>query len=121
MQNFGSLAVAEPNVIEIDATFDVWERLRSRLVQHLRLLVEHVHDLVERGGRGEECVVELGQLLHGIEEVLHVQHEGEQRSERDAALEVQVPAVAEHDGERDRRQQVDEREVEAVQDDGFHV
>ena len=43
-----------------DCGRDVRERLRSRLVQHLRLLVEHVHDLVERGGRGEECVVELG-------------------------------------------------------------
>ena len=37
------------------------------------------------------------------------------------ALEVEVAAVAEHDRERDRREQVDEREVEAVQHDRLLV
>ena len=37
------------------------------------------------------------------------------------ALEVEVPAVAEHDRERDRREQVDEREVQAVQHDRLLV
>ena len=78
-------------------------------------------DLVQRRRRREERVVELRELLHRVEEVLDVEHEGEERSERDVALEVEVAAVAEDDRERDRREQVDEREVEAVEDDGLHV
>ena len=35
--------------------------------------------------------------------------------------EVEVAAVREHDGERDRREQVDDGEVDPVQDDGLHV
>src|SRR4029079_1021727 len=43
------------------------------------------------------------------------------RPERDRALEVEVAPVAEHHRERDRREQVDEREVEAVEEDRLHV
>ena len=42
-------------------------------VAHLGLLVEHVHDLVERGDGGEERVVELRELLHRVEEVRQVE------------------------------------------------
>ena len=37
------------------------------------------------------------------------------------AVEDEVAAVAEHDRGRDRREEVDEREVEAVQDDRLLV
>jgi hypothetical protein len=53
---------------------------RPLAVDDLRLLVEHAHDLVERRSRGEERVVELRELLHGVEEVLDVEHEREERS-----------------------------------------
>ena len=41
--------------------------------------------------------------------------------ERDRVVEVEVPAVAEHDRESERREEADEREVEAVQHDRLHV
>ena len=59
--------------------------------------------------------------LHRVEEVLDVEREREQRRDLDGALEVQVAAVAEHDRERDRREQVDEREVRAAEDDRLLV
>ena len=85
-----------------------------RRVQDLRLLVEHLDDLVQRGDRGEERVVELRELLHGVEEVGEVEHEGEERADREVVPEVAVAAVAEHDRGRRGGQEVDEREVEAV-------
>src|SRR5205814_1335333 len=106
---------------EAHVALDPRQVARSFPIEDFRLLVEHAHDLVERRCRGQERVVELGELLHRIEEVLDVEHEREERSQRQCAAEVEVPAVAQHDGERDRREEVDEREVQAVQDDGLHV
>src|SRR3712207_7879351 len=48
-----------------------------------------------------------------------VADEGEERPDRHRAVEDEVAAVAEDDGARGRREEVDEREVEAVQDDGL--
>src|SRR5205807_6417547 len=47
---------------------DPAELAGARLVLHLRPLLEHVHDLVERGDRREERVVELRELLDRSEE-----------------------------------------------------
>ena len=121
MQHLLAASVREANPFEAHVALDPRQVARSFPIEDFRLLVEHAHDLVERRRRGEERVVELGELLHGIEEVLDVEHEREERSQRQRAAEVEVPAVAEHNGERDRREQVDEREVEPVQDDGLHV
>ena len=109
------------DVLEADVALDVRERLGAGLVDDVRLLVEHADDLVQRRRRREERVVELRELLDRVEEVVHVEHEGEQRRERDRVVEVEVPAVAEDDGERERREEADEREVEAVQHDRLHV
>jgi hypothetical protein len=54
-------------------------------------------------------------LLHRVEEVLDVEHEREEGSDLDRVLKVQVTAVAEHDRERDRGEEVDEREVPGIQ------
>ncbi len=86
-------------------------------VLHLGLLVHHVHDLVQRGDGREERVVQLGELLHRVEEVRQVEHEGEQRPDQDLVVEEEVAAEPEDDRDRDRREKVDEREVQAVQDD----
>jgi hypothetical protein len=59
-------------------------------------------------------VVELGELLHRVEEVAQVEHEGEQGADLDRAREIPVCAVAEDDGRRGGRQEVDEGKVEAV-------
>ena len=121
VQNLRPVAVAEAHGLEGDVAFDLRQLERAGQVGHLGLLVEHVDDLVQCGRGREESAVQLRELLHRVEEVLHVEHEGEQRSQRDRALEVEVAAVAEHHGERDRREQVDEREVEPVEDDRLHV
>ena len=65
----------------------VERRCASGLSRDLGLLVEHVHDLVERGDRGQERVVELRELLDRVEEVRQVEDEREQRADRDLAVE----------------------------------
>ena len=100
---------------------DAAEVARAVAVANLGLLVEHVHDLVERRDRGEERVVELRELLHGVEEVREVAEERDEDADRDVAVEDEVAAVAEHDRRGDRREEVDEREVEAVQHDRLLV
>ena len=90
-------------------------------VDDLGLLVEDVDDPVERRRGGEERVVELRQLLHGVEEVREVEREGEERPGREAAVEDEPAAESEDDRGRDRREHVDGREVEPVEDDGLVV
>ena len=121
VQHLVAAAVREPDALEADVSGDLGQVSRARAVDHLGLLVEDLGDLVERGGRREERAVELRELLDGVEEVLHVEHEGEEGADRQRPREVQVAAVAEHDRERDRREQVDEREVEAAVEDGLLV
>ena len=73
--------VREVHVLEANVPGDVRERLRARPVEDLGRLVEHAHDLVQRSSRGKERVVELRELLNRVEEVVHVEHEREQRPE----------------------------------------
>ena len=84
VQDLGPAAVAEADVLEADVALDVRERRGAGPVDDVRLLVEHVDDLVQRGGGREERVVELRELLDRVEEVLDVEHEGEERPERDS-------------------------------------
>ena len=94
---------------------------RTRRVGHLRLLDEHLHDLVERRDRGEERAVELRELLDRVEEARRVAEERGQDADRGLAVEDEVGAVAEDDRRRERGEQVDEREVEGVLDDRLLV
>ena len=122
MQHLRAVApVAEPDVLEADVPLDAREFASARAVLHLGLLVHHVHDLVQRGDGGEERVVQLRELLHRVEEVRQVEHEGEQRPDQDLVVEEEVAAEPEDDRDRNRREKVDEREVQAVQDDGLLV
>ena len=86
-------------------------------VDDLGLLLEHLHDLVERSRRGEVCVVELRQVLHGVEEVREVADEREQRADRHVAARDEVAAEAEHDRGGRGGEEVDGREVDAAEDD----
>ncbi len=117
VQDFRPAAVAEADAFEGDSALDLRERAGLRSVLDLRRLVHHVHDLVERGDRGEERVVELRELLHRVEEVRQVEHEGEQGADLDRAVEIAIAAVAEDDGCRGGREEVDEGEVEPVRHD----
>ena len=87
VQHLLAVAVAEAHAVERDAALDPLQRPRRGPVADLRILVEHVHDLVQRGRGREERVVELRELLHGVEEVRQVQREGEQRADRQRAAE----------------------------------
>ena len=89
-------------MFEADVPGDLGQLAGVVFVHHLRFLVQDVHDLVERSRRREKGAVELRELLHRVEEVLDVEQEREQGSQADVAVEVEVTAVAEHHGERDR-------------------
>ena len=115
VQHLVAAAVGEANALERDVAVDgARGRGRRGSSTTSRLLVEQAHDLVQRRRRREERAVELRELLHRVEEVLDVEHEGEEGADLDVALEVEVAAVAEHDRERNRREQVDEREVQPL-------
>src|SRR4051812_21440993 len=59
VEDLSRLAVAEADVVEVDVPLDRRQVDRAWGVANLRLLVEHLHDLVEGGDGGEERVVEL--------------------------------------------------------------
>src|SRR6267154_1266358 len=63
VQYLVAAAVREPHALEADPALDLCELPRARPVDHLGLLVEHAHDLVERSCRRQERVVELRELL----------------------------------------------------------
>ena len=121
VQHVRKLAVAEADVLEADVASDLRQLAGVRRVDDVRLLVEDGGDAIERCGRGEERVVELRELLHRVEEVREVEHEGDERSRRHLALDDQPAADAEDDRGRDRREDVDGREVDAVEDDRLVV
>ena len=73
----GPSAVAEAQGVEADAADHGGERHCAGPVLDLRFLLHQVDDLVERRDGREEGVVELGELLHRVEEVRQVADEGE--------------------------------------------
>ena len=77
--------------------------------------------ILSSAATAEGRVVELAELLDGVEEVREVEEEGEQGADGHLALEREPAAEAEHGRRRHGREEVDEREVEAVQDDGLLV
>ena len=113
--------VAEADTLEMDPAIDPGEVGRVGRIHHLRFFVEDADDLVERGDGGEEGVVELRELLDRVEEVREVQREREQGAGGHVAVVDEPAAVAEHDRDRDRREQVDRGEVDPVEDDGAVV
>ena len=121
VEHVGEVAVPEAHVIEPDVTVDTRKHRALRAVDDLRLLVEHVVDPVERGRRREERVVELRELLHRVEEVRQVERERQERADGEIAVDDERSAEAEHDRDRHGREDVDDREVDAVQDDRLVV
>src|SRR5437763_48222 len=80
-------AVAEPDPSEADMPLDPRQVTCAAAIDDLRLLVEDVHDLVQRRHGREERVVQLGELLDRIEEVGEVEQEGKEGADADLALE----------------------------------
>ena len=113
VQDLGpALGVREVNVVERHLAPDLRQLARVGGVGQPRLGVEHGEDVVERGRRRQERLVELRELLHRVEEVRQEPDEDEEAARRQVALEHQRAAVAEHHGHRERREQVDVREVD---------
>ena len=108
--------VPEADALEADVAVDPRQLDRVLRVHDLWLLVEHADDLVERGDRGQERVVELRELLDRVEEVAEIEREREERAGAHVAVVDEPAAVAEDDRGCRRREQVDRREVDRVQD-----
>ena len=121
VQHLAAGGVAETDAVEPDVAEQPRQLAGVSGVGHLRLLDEHLHDLVEGGDRREEGAVELRELLHRIEEARRVAEERGQHAVAGLRREDEVGAVAEDDRGRERREEVDEREVEGVLDDGLLV
>ena len=58
-KHFRPGAVREPDPLELNAAVDLRQFGRVGKDDDLLLLVHHVHDLVQRGDRGQKGVVEL--------------------------------------------------------------
>ena len=90
-------------------------------VAQLGLLVEQLEDLVERRHPRLVGRVELRQRLDRVEEVVQRGDEGDQHADRHLAVDRLQAAVEQDPRGRERRQQLDRREVRRVQVDGLHV
>ena len=74
-------AVTERDVLELEPTL-LGQVDRARPLGDRRTLVEELEQLLERGARLLERVVQLAQLLNGLEQVVEIQHEGGDRAHR---------------------------------------
>ena len=90
-------------------------------VEHVGLGVEHRVDLLHRGHRRLEGVVELAELLQRVEEAVQVADERHQHADLEGVAADESAAVPEHDDHGDGRQELHEGEVEAALHDGAHV
>ena len=117
VQDVGEIGVSEPDVLEADVPLDLRELTCVLRVDDVRPLVEDRGDAVECCRRGEERVVELRELLHGVEEVREIEHEGDEGSDLHLPFDDGPATDTEHDRGRDRRDDVDGGEVHAVEDD----
>ena len=108
-------------MLEVDLPADPAQLDRVRPVAQVGLLVEQLEDLVERRHARLVGRVELRERLDRIEEVVQRGDERHQHADRHLAVDRLQPAVQQDPGGRERRQQLDGREVRGVQVDGLHV
>ena len=113
--------VAEGHVAELDLSAHVGQVDGVRRVEHVGVGVEHRVDLLHRGHRRLERVVELAELLQRVEEAVQVADEGDQHADLERVAADQRAAVPEDDDDGDRRDELDEREVQAALHDGARV
>ena len=113
--------VAKAHILEFDGSRQGGQRQRVGGIDEGGGVVHHVKDFVERGRASQERVVDLAQLLDGIEERGEVADKGNQNTNLDRAIDVQVAAVAKHDAGRDGGKKLDGWEVPAARRDGCLV
>ena len=117
----GIAVVRERHVLEVDLPADAVELDGVGPVGEVGLLVEQLEDLVERRHPRLVGRVELRQRLDRVEEVVQRRDERDQHADRHVAVDRLDAAVEQDPGGRERRQQLDAREVRGVQVDGLHV
>ncbi len=83
--------------------------------------VEQPEDLVQRGARGLDRVVELAELLDRLEQAVQVEHEREHGADGDDPLVDEEPAHADDDRDAEDAGELDEREVLGRDADGLEV
>ena len=113
--------VRERHVVELDLAAHAPQLDRVGRVAQLGLLVEQLEDLVQRRHPRLVGRVELRQRLDRVEEVVQRGDERHQHADRDLAVDRLHAAVEQDPGGRERRQQLDRREVGRVEVDGLHV
>ena len=94
---------------------------RVRSVEHVRVGVDHRVDLLHRGHRRLEGVVELAELLQRVEEAVQVRDERHKHTDLKRVAADQRAAVPEDDDDGDCGDELHEREVQAALYDGAHV
>jgi len=103
-------AVGEADVIEIDTPVDAAELAGALRVPDLRLGVEDRADLDHRRRRGLQLPVHIRELLQRLEDQLHDEQRGDQRSDLDRAAREQLGTDDQNRGGRDIAHQLDRRE-----------
>jgi hypothetical protein len=114
-------AVGEGDVGEVDRPARLGQRLGLGRLRYRGRLVEHAGQFLERGRRGLERVVELGQVLHRVEELAQVQQERGEDADLGLAVQHPVAAVGEHDRDRHVADQLDARREDRDQPPRGHV
>ena len=115
------LAVGEPDALEVDFAAQLAGVDRPRRVDHVRLGLQQVEDLVERRHPLLVGRVELGELLDRFEEGVEVADEGDDDADLDRPVDRLAAAVEEDHRGPDRGEHFHRREVGGVEVDGFHV
>jgi hypothetical protein len=121
VEHVDAFVIGEGHVLELDLAARVGQRHGVGRIDHVGLGVEHREDLLHGRHRRLEGVVELRELLHRVEEAAQVGGEGDEHADLQRRLRNQVAAVPEHDDHAERREELDEREVEAALHDRLHV
>ena len=110
--------VAEGDVAELDLPVRVRQVHGIGCIEHVGVGVDHRVDLLDRRHRGLEGVVELAELLQRVEEAVQVGDEGHEHADLQRLAADEGAAVPDDDGCRDRRHELDEREVHSALHDG---
>ena len=121
MQHLRSLVVGEADVLEPDVAARVGEGDRVVGLADRGLLGQHGPDPLGPGGGRLEAVVQLGELLHRVEQVAQVEQERGQHADFQVSAEHPLAADAEHDHGGGRAQELDPGEEERGQPDGAPV
>ena len=106
-QHRHALDVLEPDAVEVEVAAGVGERHRVGRLGDAGLLLEDAGDLLQGRVGGLERVVELRDVHHRLEELPQVEQERRQHADGDLAVEGEVAAVDQDDGDRDVADQPD--------------